>query len=59
MAIEDAIKQAIDPSRDRAAAFDEQLRNNRQFSSKMQEAGVIQVKRGFTIPLMERIVVQA
>jgi hypothetical protein len=59
MGIEDAIRDATSASRDRSAAFDQQLRTNQQFSTKMQDAGVVPRKRGFTIPLMERIVVRA
>ena len=58
MSIEDAVKEATNAKRGRAAAFDEQLRTNRQFSTRMEEAGVVPKKRGFTIPLMERIAVQ-
>lgn len=59
MGIEDAIRDATSASRARSATFDQQLRTNQQFSTKMQDAGVVPRKRGFTIPLMERIVVRA
>ena len=55
MGIEEAIKAAtMNPPRERG--FEGQLAANREFSARMERAGVVPKREGFTIPLMERIV---
>ena len=55
MSIERAIKQAL-KNKDRGGDFTTQLKSNRDFQRRMENAGVITRKQTFTIPLMERIV---
>lgn len=52
--IDEAVKGALRVV-DRDAGFTEQLKVNRQFHSRMERAGVVTKRQGFTIPLMERI----
>jgi hypothetical protein len=53
--IEDAVKQAL-KAKPRNGDFANQLEKNREFHGRMERAGVVTRKQGFTIPLMERIV---
>lgn len=55
MSIEIALKEAEKAGTGRSAGFQQQLAANRQFADRMQQAGVVTVKQGFTIPLMQRI----
>ena len=55
MKIDTAVKKALKP-RDRGRDFQTQLKSNQEFQRRMEQAGVITRKQGFTIPLMERIV---
>ena len=54
MKIDVAVKASL-KSKDRAGDFGTQLKSNREFQRRMEKAGVITRKQGFTIPLMERI----
>lgn len=55
MTIDAAVKKALG-TKGREQGFSEQLERNRDFSEKMERAGVVTRKQGFSIPLMERIV---
>jgi hypothetical protein len=54
MSIDKAVKQAL-KSKERGGDFGVQLKSNRDFQRRMENAGVITRKQAFTIPLMERI----
>lgn len=54
MPIDDAVKQAVRKA-PREGQFADQLKWNRDFQNRMERAGVVTRKQGFTIPLMERI----
>lgn len=55
MGIEKAVETATARSQ-RNSSFEAQLSANREFSARMEKAGVVPKRQGFTIPLMERIV---
>ena len=54
MNIDAAVKKAL-KSKGKGADFARQLKSNREFSDRMERAGVVTRKQSFTIPLMERI----
>jgi hypothetical protein len=51
--IDEAVRGALRTT-GREAGFAEQLKMNREFHNRMERAGVVTKKQGFT-PLMERI----
>lgn len=53
MPIDDAVRKAV--REPRSGQFATQLKSNRDFQARMEKAGVVTRKQGFTIPLMERI----
>jgi hypothetical protein len=55
MKIDQAVKKAL-KRQDRGCDFHTQLKSNQDFQRRMEQAGVVTRKQGFTIPLMERIV---
>lgn len=52
--IEQAIKKALQRET-RKVEFLDQIKKNEEFHDRMERAGVVTRKQGFTIPLMERI----
>ena len=54
MSIDDAVRKVLHATV-QGAQFSAQLERNRDFSERMERAGVVTRKQEYSIPLMERI----